>query len=35
MDKKINLSQLADLMAQAGGMSKTASDQFVKTFFAF
>lgn len=33
MDKKINLSQLADLMAQAGGMSKTASEQFVKTFF--
>lgn len=33
MDKKINLSQLADLVAQAGGMSKTASEQFVKTFF--
>ena len=33
MDKKINLSQLADLMAEAGGMSKTASEQFVKSFF--
>ena len=33
MDKKINLSQLAELMAQAGGMSKTASEQFVKSFF--
>lgn len=33
MDKKINLSQLADLVAQAGGMSKTASEQFVKSFF--
>ena len=33
MDKKINLSQLADLLAQAGGMSKAASEQFVKTFF--
>ncbi|MBR4810829.1 MAG: HU family DNA-binding protein [Bacteroidaceae bacterium] len=33
MEKKINLSQLADLLAEAGGMSKTASEQFVKTFF--
>ena len=33
MDKKINLSQLADLMAEAGGMSKVASEQFVKNFF--
>lgn len=33
MEKKINLSQLADLLAQAGGMSKTASEQFVKSFF--
>ena len=33
MDKKINLSQLADLLSQAGGMSKTASEQFVKNFF--
>ena len=33
MDKKINLSQLADLMAEAGGMSKVASEQFVKSFF--
>ena len=33
MNNKINLSQLADLLAQAGGMSKTASEQFVKNFF--
>lgn len=33
MDKKINLSQLADLLSQAGGMSKTASEQFAKNFF--
>ena len=33
MDKKINLSQLSDLLAQAGGMSKSASEQFVKNFF--
>lgn len=33
MNNKINLSQLAELLAQAGGMSKTASEQFVKTFF--
>ena len=33
MDKKINLSQLADLLSQAGGMSKAASEQFVKSFF--
>lgn len=33
MDKKINLSQLSDLMAEAGGMSKVASEQFVKSFF--
>ena len=33
MDKKFNLSQLADLLAQAGGMSKAASEQFVKNFF--
>ena len=33
MDNKINLSQLADLLAQAGGMTKTASEQFVKNFF--
>ena len=33
MDNKINLSQLADLLSQAGGMSKSASEQFVKNFF--
>ena len=33
MDKKINLSQLADMLSQQGGMSKSASEQFVKTFF--
>lgn len=33
MDRKINLSQLADLLSQAGGISKTASEQFVKNFF--
>lgn len=33
MDKKINLSQLADLLSQAGGISKTASEQFIKNFF--
>ena len=33
MDNKINLSQLAELLAQAGGMSKAASEQFVKNFF--
>ena len=33
MDNKINLSQLADLLSQAGGMSKAASEQFVKNFF--
>lgn len=33
MDKKINLSQLADLLAQQGGMTKGASEQFVKVFF--
>lgn len=33
MDSKINLSQLSDLFAQASGMSRTASEQFVKTFF--
>ncbi len=33
MDKKINLSQLADLLSQAGGMTKTASEQFAKNFF--
>ena len=33
MEKKINLSQLADLLSQAGGMSKAASEQFVKNFF--
>ena len=33
MDNKINLSQLADLLAQAGGMTKAASEQFVKNFF--
>ena len=33
MDNKINLSQLADLLAQAGRMSKAASEQFVKNFF--
>ena len=33
MDKKINLSQLADMMSEAGGMSKVASEQFVKNFF--
>lgn len=33
MDNKINLSQLADLLSQAGGMSKAASEQFAKNFF--
>ena len=33
MDNKINLSQLADLLSQAGGISKSASEQFVKNFF--
>lgn len=33
MDNKINLSQLAELLSQAGGMSKAASEQFVKSFF--
>ena len=33
MDNKINLSQLADLLSQVGGMSKSASEQFVKNFF--
>lgn len=33
MDRKINLSQLADLLSQAGDISKTASEQFVKNFF--
>ena len=33
MNNKINLSQLAEMLAQVGGMSKTASEQFVKTFF--
>ena len=33
MDKKINLTQLADLLSRAGGMSKSASEQFVKNFF--
>lgn len=33
MDKKINLTQLADLLSQAGGMSKSASELFVKNFF--
>ena len=33
MNNKINLSQLAELHAQVSGMSKTASEQFVKTFF--
>ena len=33
MDKKINLTQLANFLAQAGGMSKSASEQFVKNFF--
>jgi len=33
MDKKINLTQLADLLSQEGGMSKSASEQFVKIFF--
>jgi len=33
MDNKINLSQLADLLAQESGMSKAASEQFVKNFF--
>lgn len=33
MDKKINLTQLADLLSQTGGMSKSASEQFVKNFF--
>lgn len=33
MDNKINLSQLAELLSEAGGMTKTASEQFVKSFF--
>lgn len=33
MDNKINLSQLAERLAQDGGMSKAASEQFVKNFF--
>jgi nucleoid DNA-binding protein/nucleoid-associated protein YgaU len=33
MNSKINLSQLADLFAQISGLSKTASEQFVKAFF--
>ncbi len=33
MEKKFNLSQLADLLSQAGGLSKSASEQFVKNFF--
>lgn len=33
MNNKFNLSQLAELLAQAGGMSKSASEQFIKNFF--
>jgi len=33
MDNKINQSQLAELLAQSGGLSKTAAEQFVKSFF--
>lgn len=33
MNNKINLSQLVELFAQASGMSRTASEQFVKSFF--
>ena len=33
MDNKINLSQLAERLAQDGGISKAASEQFVKNFF--
>ena len=33
MDNKINLSQLAERLAQEGGMSKAAAEQFVKNFF--
>lgn len=33
MDNKINLSQLAERMAQEAGMSKAAAEQFVKNFF--
>lgn len=33
MDNKINLSQLAERLAQEGGMSKAAAEQFVKYFF--
>lgn len=33
MDNKINLSQLAESLAQKGGMSKTAAEQFVRNFF--
>ena len=33
MDNKINLSQLSDLFAQASGMSRNASDRFIRTFF--
>lgn len=33
MDNKINLSQLAESLAQKGGMSKTAAELFVRNFF--
>lgn len=33
MNNKINLSQLVELFAQASGMSRAASEQFVKSFF--
>jgi len=33
MNNKINLSQLVELFAQASGMSRVASEQFVKSFF--
>ena len=33
MDNKINLSQLAERLAQEGVMSKAAAEQFVKNFF--
>ncbi len=33
MDNKINFSQLSEMFAQTGGMSRNMSEQFVKSFF--
>ncbi|MBR6371259.1 MAG: HU family DNA-binding protein [Bacteroidaceae bacterium] len=33
MDKKLNLSQIAELLAVKSGMSKASSEKFTKTFF--